>query len=133
MSENNLYATPESDIQVREDSPEAKERMEKMAFGQKLVIYAVLLYFLSAFLRFVLGPFTLILLIVSLIVSLVGLYKVLAVSQGHIALKVISFLFLFVPLINIFVLLSINRRATKSLREAGYKVGFMGASKIKST
>ena len=39
------------------------------------------------------------------------------------------FILLFLPLINMLVLLRVNSRATKTLREAGYTVGFMGASK----
>ncbi|GAB1263829.1 hypothetical protein [Aurantivibrio infirmus] len=128
MSTQNPYTTPTADIQ-NNDNFEFSERMEKMAGGQKLVIYAVLLYFIAASLRLVIGPFAFILLFISLIISLIGLYKVLSARQNHIAVKIILFALLFIPLINILVLLSINSRATKSLREAGYKVGFMGASK----
>ena len=128
MNETNPYATPKSDVR----SPQGKHddaRMKKMAFGQKLVIYAVLLYFVSAGLRLYIGPLAVLPLLVSLILSLVGLYKVLAAGQSHLAVKIILFVLLFVPLINILVLLRINSRATKTLREAGYTVGFMGAEK----
>lgn len=128
MTEPNPYATPKSDVRALQ-SRTADERMEKMATGQKLVIYAILLYFVSAGLRLYIGPLAVLPLLVSLIISLVGLYKVLAARQSHIAVKIILFVLLFVPLINILVLLSINSRATKALREAGYTVGFMGASK----
>lgn len=100
-----------------------------MAMGQKLVIYAVLLYFGSVGLRLVIGPQAAILLIFSLIMSLVGLHKVLSARKRHILLKVTLFILLFIPLVNILVLLRINAVATKTLRAAGYKVGFMGASK----
>ncbi|GHA20309.1 hypothetical protein GCM10008090_32890 [Arenicella chitinivorans] len=128
MTEPNPYATPKSDVSAPQNRT-TDERMEKMATGQKLVIYAVLLYFVSAGLRLYIGPLAVLPVLVSLIMSLVGLYKVLAARQSHIVVKIILFVLLFVPLINILVLLSINSRATKALREAGYTVGFMGASK----
>ena len=128
MTTQNPYTTPNANLQNTENF-EFSHRMEKMAAGQKLVIYAVLLYFITAGLRLVIGPFAFVLLFISLIMSLVGLFKVLSARQSHKVVKVILFAMLFVPLINILVLLSINSRATKSLREAGYKVGFMGASK----
>lgn len=128
MNDSNPYKAPLSDIQNRLD-PEVSERMERMSFGQKLVIYAVLIYFLAAVARLIIGPLAFVLVFASLIMSLVGLYKVLSARQSHILVKIILFILLFVPLINILVLLSINSRATKALREAGYRVGIMGASK----
>jgi hypothetical protein len=130
MSQENPYQSPESSVDslVQLDE-ETASRLEKMAKGQKLVIYAVLIYFITAALRVVLGPLILVVLLVSLVLSLMGLYKVLSARESHIAVKIILFALLFVPLINILVLLSINSRATKTLREGGYKVGFMGATK----
>lgn len=131
MSDSNPYQAPLSDIQS-DLNPELSERMERMSFGQKLVIYAVLIYFIAAIARMFIGPLIFVLLFASLIMSLVGLYKILSARQSHVMVKIILFALLFVPLINILVLLSINSRATKALREAGYRVGFMGASKTPS-
>lgn len=128
MNDSNPYKAPLSDTQNQLD-PELSERMERMSFGQKLVIYAVLIYFLAALARLIIGPLAFVLVFASLIMSLVGQYKVLSARQSHILVKIILFILLFVPLINILVLLSINSRATKALREAGYKVGLVGASK----
>ncbi len=130
MSSDNPYQTPKSDVRaVPVLEPEVARGFEKMALGQKLVIYAVLLYFIAAVLRVAIGPAVLVIWAASLLLSLVGLVMILSARKSHIAVKIILFLLLFVPLINILVLLRINNRATKELREAGYTVGFMGAAK----
>lgn len=128
MTPNNPYKAPLSNIENRVIKDSSAD-LRKTAKGQKLLVYAVLVYFIAAFARSYIGPFAFILLFASLIMSLSGLYMVLAERQSHIAVKILLFIFLFVPLINILVLLRVNARATKELREAGYKVGLMGANK----
>ena len=128
LTEENPYKAPRSNV-INDQDTILPARLEQMAAGQKLVVYAVLVYFIAVFARLVLGPIALLLIVASLLMSLVGLYKVLTARESHIAVKIILFILLFVPLVNILVLLRINGRATKTLREAGYKVGLMGATK----
>ena len=128
MDQNNPYEAPLANIENRPTIP-ITAGLEKTAKGQKLVVYAVLIYFIAAFSRIYIGPFAFLLLFASLIMSLIGLYMVLAERQSHIAVKILLFILLFIPLVNIFVLLRINAQATKTLREAGYKVGLMGAKR----
>lgn len=133
MSSVNPYQTPNSDFQTGPALDAVQSvRFEKMAFGQRLVIYAVLLYFVAVGLGTVAGSFALIPFFASLGMSLAGLFKILSARESHIVVKVILFSLLFIPLINMLTLLSINSRATKALREAGYKVGFLGAKKKNS-
>lgn len=47
----------------------------------------------------------------------------------HPVVGVFLILAMFVPLLNLIILLVLNARATRTLREAGYKVGLLGASK----
>ncbi len=124
MTENNLYKSPESDVL---EKIEADSDVKSVAIGQKLVIYAVLLYFLAIFAKLILGPFVIIVALVSLIMSLVGLYKVLYGIDIHFVFKILLFILLFVPLVNILILLRVNSMATKKLVSAGYKVGLLGA------
>lgn len=51
---------------------------------------------------------------------------VMAASRTHIFFRILAALFLFIPLVNLITLLSINRRVTKILRDSGLRVGFMG-------
>ena len=43
--------------------------------------------------------------------------------------KVILVILMFVPLVGLITLLVLNAKATNRLREAGYKVGLLGASR----
>ena len=130
MTESNPYQAPESDIRSQTSlSEDEHAKMEKLARGQKLVIYAVLAYFLAVAAQYVFGPLVVLLLLGCLVMSLVGVIQVLSVLDSHLAVKILLFILLFLPLINMLVLLRVNSRATKTLREAGYTVGFMGASK----
>lgn len=103
--------------------------MEKVASGQKLVLWAVLLNLITYGLTYVIGDIALLLGIGAIVLSLVGLFKLasgLAYSTG----AAIGFLILlFIPLIGLITLLVLNSKATKALRAAGYKVGLFGASR----
>jgi hypothetical protein len=125
LTEENPYQPPKSELSDNVNVP--SEAMEKLASGQKLVIYAVLVYFIGVFGQTILGPLVLVFFLAALSMSLFGLFRILKVRQSHIAVKVILFLLLFIPLINMLTLLRINANATKTLRQAGYKVGLMGA------
>lgn len=129
MSEN-PYQAPQSSVesQIQLSEIEAVE-LRKLADGQKIVIFAILAYFIAMMVRAVFPPLTYIIIPASLIMSLVGLIKVVRILKMHTVFKVIYFILLFVPLINILALASINARATKMLRAGGYKVGLLGASK----
>jgi uncharacterized paraquat-inducible protein A len=127
MTDVNPYQAPASDVRSTvELSEEEQARIDKLSSGQKLVIYAVLVYFLAVFAQAFIGPLVIVILIVSLIMSLIGVFRVLAAFNSHIVVRILLFLLLFVPLINMLVLLRINGRATRELREAGYEVGLMG-------
>lgn len=129
MSEN-PYKTPESAVDPRIQLSEFEaQQLEKLAVGQKIVIFAILAYFIAVIVRPAFPLLTFIIVIACLITSLVGLFQVVKVLKLHIALKVLYFIALFIPLINILALASINARATKTLKAGGYKVGLLGARK----
>jgi len=110
-----------------EGTTTAVETITKVASGQKLIIYAILVNFLTVGLCALIGDIGGLLGIVVIVMSLVGMFR-LASGLGYSTGKKIMFvILLLVPLIGLITLLVLNSRATKVLREGGYKVGLLGA------
>lgn len=130
MDNKNPYQTPESSV-APDTMPIKQEaaRLEKMALGQKLIIYSILIYFVGAALQSTIGSLAMVLFAACLALSLAGMFLALLGSKMHVVLKVVIFLLLFVPLVNILTLLIVNRKVTETLRKGGYSVGFFGAKK----
>ena len=132
---SNPYATPESRVDSPIELSEIDEKKIKgVALGQKVIIYSILLYFVAVGISTA-SQTTSLLIIIPLVLwfalSLFGVFKVLANIKMHLAFKILYFVLLFIPLINLFALLGLNSRATKTLKEAGYKVGLLGAKEPK--
>ena len=104
--------------------------IERVATGQKLMIYALLVYLFSAVLKAVFGEVGGALGgITGLILSLVGLFY-LGSGMGYpLGVIFILFVLMILPVINLITMLILNSRATKALRAADYKVGLFGASR----
>lgn len=60
------------------------------------------------------------------IAALVNVIVMLGALRISVVGRVLYALFMFIPLINLFLLLTANQRATRALKKAGLKVGFMG-------
>lgn len=108
---------------------------EKVASGQKLIIYALLVQVVAGALMGVLGDTVGLTglvaggtaLIGAVVISFVGMFRIAGgLGYSNVA-KVFLLVLLLLPLIGLITLLVLNSRATKRLREAGYKVGLMGA------
>jgi hypothetical protein len=104
--------------------------MDKVALGQKLVIYGILVNLITVAILFVpyraYAPYVG---VVALGISLSGIVLIgrgLGFTTGHIVGLLVLML---VPLANVVVLLIVNSQATQALRLAGYQVGLFGASK----
>lgn len=103
--------------------------IEKVASGQKLIIWAILLNILTLCLSFAIGDSASLLVIGVLILSLIGLFQLTAGLGYSIGAKIGFVILLLLPLIGLITLLILNSKATKALRAAGYKVGLLGASR----
>ena len=104
-------------------------RLSRIARGQRLVIYGILLNLLTLALIATVGDVAKLLYFPALVVSIVGLHG-LASGLGYAVWKeVLLILLMLIPLLNLIVLAAINSRATKMLRAGGYKVGLFGASR----
>lgn len=101
--------------------------IENVASGQKLIIYAILVYFLTIGLRAAFGDIAGLVSIVAIVMSLVGVFRLASGLGYSTGAKVVLVILLVVPLVGLIVLLVLNSRATKALRGEGYKVGLLGA------
>jgi len=113
-------------------TPGSNLKLELVASGQRLVIYAILVDLAAVILKIVVDPALLSLSLVGLALSLFGIYRLstgLAMSTAN---KVVVVICMFIPLVSLVTLLVLNSKATKALRTAGYRVGLLGASKLAS-
>ena len=122
----NPYEAPKATV----GGVDASEDTEKVRSGQKMLIYAILLNFVNFALQAAGTPLLgLLVALTALVMSLVGIFRVASGMGFGIAVKILLVILMFVPLVNLITLLILNSRATKLLREAGYTVGLMGASR----
>ncbi len=101
--------------------------IEKVASGQKLIIYAILVQFLTIGLQAAFGEIAGLVGIIAVVMSLVGMFRLASGLSYSTGAKIVLVLLLLVPLIGLITLLVLNSHATKALRAAGYKVGLLGA------
>ncbi|MFN0164040.1 MAG: hypothetical protein ACKVQQ_22630 [Burkholderiales bacterium] len=127
MADANPFAPPQARVDVTD--ADSAERLEKLASGQKLVIWGIILSIGSLALQFAIGPFAFVLGIVSFIMSVIGVLR-LANGFGYgTGRKIVYIIGLFIPLLSLVMLIVLSVRATRHLREGGYTVGLFGASK----
>lgn len=98
-----------------------------VASGQKLIIYAILVNFLTLGLQVAFGDIAGLVGIAAIIMSLVGMFRLASGLGYSTGAKIGLVILLLVPLVGLITLLVLNSRATKALRGAGYKVGLLGA------
>jgi len=104
------------------------EMLEQVRSGQKLIIYAIMVNFVAYAARQ--SPsFALLLYGVALIMAFFGIFRLATGLGFSTIIKVVLSLLQFVPLANIVSLLLLSSRATKALRDGGYQVGLLGASR----
>ena len=120
----NPYQSPGAVLEVRE---KRSSSLDDVASGQKLVIYAILLYFLAAALRAAVGPIALLALLVCLGMSWTGIYKIARGLDYPVWGRIVLLVLMLVPLVSLLVLVMLSSRATSRLRQAGYSVGLLGA------
>ena len=98
-----------------------------MASGQKIMIYSIVANFLVSAGRNGISPS--VMMVLALIITGFALYGAYRVTTGlgySTLIKVLVIVALFIPLVNIAVMIYLSMQATKHLRGAGYQVGFFG-------
>jgi len=122
----NPYDAPRENTSALPGSPPG---IEKVAAGQKIIIYGILAYFLAIVLQFTLGPIAGLLGLATIVLGIIGIVRIGSGLGYSTVSKFLLALSFFIPLVGLIVLLMVNARATKALKENGYKVGLLGASK----
>lgn len=65
--------------------------------------------------------------IVAVLMAIYGIFKIASELDWPVIARVVTFILLVVPLVNLLTLLVVNGKATAFLKKAGYKVGLAGA------
>lgn len=126
MNETNPYEPPEAEVA---DPQERTPATEQVASGQKLVIYALLLYLAAILLQLLIGDLAALLFLAVLVMSLIGVVRIGSGLGYGVGSRVVLVIAMFLPLVNLITLLLLNARAIRRLRAAGYRVGFFGVSR----
>jgi hypothetical protein len=125
MSVNNPYDAPKSTV---EEAVEDSQALDQVASGQKLIIYSILLSFVSMAANAAFPPLlVLVLVLCTAVMSIVGAVRLCNGLGYSIASKVVVIIGLLIPIVSLLVLVSLSIRATNRLKQAGYKVGLLGA------
>ena len=121
---------PSETPRARVDSPaEDSEDLRRIASGQRLVLYAMLAHFAAIALRLLIGPPGILVGLSAIALSVYGVVRLAGGLGTSMIVRVLLAVLMFVPLANLVALAALNFRATRRLREGGYRVGLMGASK----
>lgn len=110
--------------------PPGRTDLREVAVRQRAIMLCILGYIVLLVLRFVVPPpFNLFALLAAFAVSITAMVFVfmLSVAIYNTGMGIFLGILTLVPLVNLIVLLIINGKATKILREHGIKVGLMGA------
>ncbi len=120
----NTAAQPSLDFElIADDAPD----LTGLILGQRLAIAGVVLYFMSSALNKVsLGAMVLVG-FASLVFALLGALRFSGELGFSLPKRVLIVIGFFLPLINLVVLLVLNRKVTVALRDAGYQIGLFGA------
>lgn len=125
MSSENPYEAPRAEVNDR-PQPEGGD-LQQVASGQKLVIYSIIVNVLTMAARHS-GGLALALSLIALVMAIVGILRLCSGFGYATGTKVLLVIGSFVPLINLVILVALSMKATSRLRDAGYKVGLLGAS-----
>ncbi len=124
------YAAPRSVHQLTAEDADDFEHMEKVARGQKMLVYSVLG---GIVLRGLSASGTVPALVGALLSLALGIYSLLGVARLAIGLRkgnagaITCMVLSFVPLLNIACWIVLSLQATRRLRAAGWQVGLFGA------
>ena len=116
-------------------SSEVHERLQRVASGQRMMVWSVLGTFLAnggmGSVHSTLGlAVGFLFWLACLVFAIIGAVRLLRGLDAHVAMCVVVAIFMIVPLFNLIAMLILSMRATRALKAAGYKVGLMGARGI---
>jgi hypothetical protein len=128
--DENPYASPRNIGPAVGVKSGRREDLKTVAFAQKSIMVCILLQILGGASRFFVPQefllYVLIGLLCVLVASTVSVF-VLAMKVFNTGLGIVYGIGALIPCIGLIVLLIVNQKATKILRENGHEVGFLGA------
>jgi hypothetical protein len=128
MSNQNPYTPPSAPVaDVAQNDGESIETLNRIARGQRQVMFALLAEIAASILVRTLPQIGLLLLIGALIYSVVALVRLASALGYSVVSRVLLCIGLFIPLISLLVLAVLSARASRRLRAGGFHVGFLGA------
>lgn len=101
--------------------------LDDVASGQKIAVYAILLYIVGAGVREVAGPAALLVFLACLVMAWIGIYRIARGLGYAIWWRIVLMALMLLPLVGLLVLALLSSRATARLRKAGFSVGLVGA------
>jgi sorbitol-specific phosphotransferase system component IIC len=111
-----------------DDVVQHSHALDQVASGQKLIIYSILLSFVSMVANTAFAPALVVaLVLVTAVMSIVGAVRLCNGMGFSTVSKVLIIIGLLLPIVSLFVRVTLSIRATSRLKEAGYKVGLLGA------
>jgi hypothetical protein len=127
MLDPNPYAAPTATVaDVTADGSDTF-RLNRIASGQRLMIYSILVSIVATALQAFVGSAVLIVTIGASILSIVGVVRLSGALGRSAVVRTLSAIAMIIPLINLLIMLRFSSLATKALRAGGYKVGLLGA------
>jgi len=128
--EENPYAPPLASDRAIGIKSGRHEDLKTVAFAQKSIIVCILLYFCLIVARFFVpreyNLYLFICLVVLGLVSTVSVF-VLAMKVYSVVQGILVGILTMVPCLGLILLLLVNQKATRILRENGHEVGLLGA------
>lgn len=131
---SNPYAAPSAVVGEVVASAEERERMKRVASGQRMMVWAVLGMLVSNGMT---GSHDLLMLgvggllaIVCLVFAIIGVVRLARALGSNGIMCTIAAICMIIPLANLIVMILMSMRATRALKAAGFKVGLLGARDI---
>jgi len=128
MSDTNPYATPAAKVDDVTTDVVDIPRLNRVASGQRLMIYSILVSLVALALQASIGPASFVVTIGSWILSMIGVVRLSGALGNSTIVRAVCAIAMVIPLINLLVMLRFSSIATNKLRAGGYKVGLFGAS-----
>lgn len=128
MSAQNPYAPPTAQVaDPVETDAEIQIRMMKIARAQKYAIYSVLAQIVSPLLATNVPYIGIAFALVTWLASIACALWLATVIGRPLIARIFIVIGMFIPLVSLLLLLTLNVSATSQLRKGGWKVGLMGA------
>ena len=128
MSEVNRYRPPTAPVRdVAQSDAESLEALNRIARGQRQVMFALLAQMGAAASATALPGYGLILVIAAFVYGVVSLVQLSSALGISVVSRVLLCIGLLIPIMSLLILATLSARASRRLRAGGFHIGFLGA------